>query len=157
MDILAYRPVIEDVLYKLNVASSQKEDLIQEAYLTLLENQEAVEAAKNPGAFARLTVRNRIIDLWRAEGRQIPVESLDDPKIHSKVVRTPAPKSASITADMLSEAMSQLTDEEGEVVYLLHVEGYTIPQVSELVCMSSATVRRRAESGLEKLRKYFEA
>jgi RNA polymerase sigma factor (sigma-70 family) len=156
MDVSQYAPVIANVMRKLHVSLDQKDDMAQECYIKLLERQEELEAAKDANSLAATICKNRIIDLWRSEGSKVPMEQLDDPKVHNRMLRTPAPKPANVTADMLSEAMGQLTDEEGEVVYLLHVEGYTIPQVSELMCMSSATVRRRVEAGLNKLRKYFE-
>lgn len=156
MEITEFQPMIDGVLRKLKVPPQQREDMQQECYLEILENQEKIDGAEYPLGFAEAACRNRIIDLWRKDGRQVPADSLEDPKIQTKAARVPATTLSGVTSDMLSEALGALDAREYQAVLLHHVEGETISDIANVLDVSPRTVDRLLKSGMEKLREYFQ-
>lgn len=155
MDIQQYKPVIDDILRKLKVSKDNKEDMSQECYLELLQNEEQLGEARDPLNYAATLCRNHILELWRNQNRHcLPAESLDDPKIHRKAskISSELPK---LDEELMREAMKTLPDEEVEVVDRLYVEGYSRSEVSAVLGIHTSTVDRRAKSGVEKLKQYF--
>lgn len=155
MDILKYQGVVEDILRKLRVPKEHKEDMSQTCYLELLEKETLLEESDNPLDYAAALCRNRILDVWRSEGRQIPAESLDDPKTHHRATKTPAPL-PKVDEELMREAMKTLTEEESDVVTRLYVEGYHRAEVAAALGIHTSTVDRRMRSGVAKLKSYFE-
>lgn len=155
MELQKYQAVIDGVLRKLKVSPAQKQDMMQECYLILLEKSELVEAADYPLGCAETTCRNRILDIWRKEGRQVPVESLDDFKTAKKAARIQAPL-PKVDEELMREAMLTLSEEETEVITRLYVEGYTRAEIAAVLGIRLHTVDNRAKSGVAKLKKYFE-
>jgi len=155
MDITKYDPVIEDILRKLRVSRDQKEDFTQECYMALLENQSALDEARDPMNYAATLCRNQVIDLFRKKGREIPADSLDDPKVLHKAIRMSAPPLPDLDEEMMREAMKALTDDEWEVVRRLYIEGYSRVEVSAVLGIHANTVDNRARSGVEKLKSHF--
>ena len=155
MEIQEFQPMIDGVLRKLKVPPQQREDMQQECYLEILENQTEIEASEYPLSYAETACRNRIIDLWRKDGRQVPADSLEDPKVLNKALRVPAAVNQ-ITADMLAEALGLLGAKEYQAVLLSHVEGLTIPEIADVLDVSPRTVNNLLKSGMEKLRGYFQ-
>lgn len=154
MDIQKYRPVIDGVLRKLKVSPGQRDDMMQECYMVLLEREGSVETAEYPLGFAETTCRNRILDIWRKEGRQVPIESLDDFKTAKKTSRIPAPL-PKVDEELMREAMKTLTEDELDVITRLYVEGYSRMETATTLGIHTSTVDRRGKSGVEKLKKYF--
>jgi len=157
MDIQKYQAVIDGVLRKLKVPPHQKQDMMQECYLVLLEKEEEIETAHTSSlGMAETACRNRIIDIWRAEGRQVPVESLDDFKTAKKASRIQAPL-PKVDEELMREAMKTLSEEEREVVTRLYVEGYSRAEIAAVLGVHIHTVDNRSRSGVAKLKEYFEA
>jgi len=154
MELAEYQPMIDGILRKLRVPAEQKEDMQQECYVEILTNQEKIEASEFPLSYAETACRNRILDMWRKEGRTVQTDSLDEPKIQGRAEKVPAPVTG-ITRDMLAEALGGLNNREHQAVLLVHVEEYTYAEAAEEMEISVDAIRQLVRSGIGKLREYF--
>jgi RNA polymerase sigma factor (sigma-70 family) len=170
INILEYKPVIDNVLAKLKVKKSQREDMTQECYVALLEKQHHLEHGILLGrgeAYASSICSSRVRDVWRKENQTRPehkekhhlkFDSLSDPRVYRKAIKISIPKEEELeltTAELESGILS-LPFDEYRVVYEIYVQGKTQPQVAKDLGISERTVWDRNQRGIKLLKKYFE-
>jgi RNA polymerase sigma-70 factor (ECF subfamily) len=126
----------------LGLSHSEAEDVLQEAFIALLNLPEPPKAAES---YVFRTVRNRALNfkrsLWRRLARE--VESMRwferDPD------ETPAERAA-------MRSLQNLPQEQREVIVLKIWSRYTFEEIAGLLELSPNTVAGRYRYGLEKLR-----
>ena len=118
MEILKYEKVIQSVLSKLKVDKSQRQDMTQECYIALLEKQEQLTAV-NEGedeAYAQRLCRNKVIDIWRRQQREVRTDSLSNPRTQHKALKVGIPEEG-ITEEQLQQAIRTLPWDEYNVIF----------------------------------------
>jgi RNA polymerase sigma factor (sigma-70 family) len=155
MNLEDFKPTIAGILVKLKVPSAQKEDMAQECYIELLEKQEMVAAADFPYSYAESLCKNRIFDIWRAQERKIPTESLSDPRVLHKAAKVPIYEQFGVSDESMQEALSTLSADELAVVDRLYVQGYSRFETAAVLNIHLNTVDNRVKSAVVKLKIYF--
>lgn len=155
MNLEEFKPTIAGILVKLKVPSAQKEDMAQECYIELLEKQELVEAADYPFSYAESLCKNRIFDVWRAQERKIPTESLSDPRVLHKAAKVPIYEQFGVSDESMQQALDTLSEDERAVIERLYVVGYSRSETAAVLGIHAHTVDNRAKSAVVKLKIYF--
>ena len=169
-DILKYRPVIDDVLINTRARKQDFEDLIQECYLVLIENQEKLEKAGETSPNLAFTICQRHV--WKILSKEkfgvdnfynikhnpptTRFDSLTDPQTYRRAAKVSA---NNVNADQevlkheMEGAITTLPEKEQQVLQLLRIKGWTQEQTARELGVSRDTVVRRSKKGLELLKK----
>lgn len=120
--------------------SVDPDDLVQEALMRTLQKHRLTELDQ-PLAYLRRAVHNLSIDRLRAEGRQ-RTEALGD------VDGIEAQTYPSDLADL-----EGVSEPDRALLYLIHIEGATYAEASEVFDASEAALRQRSSRALMQLRR----
>jgi RNA polymerase sigma factor (sigma-70 family) len=155
MDVLKFKPVIENVMTVMKVKKHQREDVSQECYIALLQASWP-EDVRSENSFAAAICRAQVVDIYRAQGRTIPADSLDDPRNYSKAVKIEIPDGNSVTEHQLNEAVCDLPYEDYQVIHDIFYEGHTEEKTADDLGLTRNAVRHRKNRGIQQLKKHFE-
>ena len=157
IDILQYKPVIASVLGSFNIPRD-KEDMIQECYLALLEKQHHLEKGLAQGLgekYAAVICRSRVIDVLKERSSEPRLNSLSEPRTKHQADKVADLRIKEPSLD-LKDAILGLPPKESRAVYGMYVEGKTDVEMAVEEKVDPRSVRRRREKGLNKLKTYFE-
>ena len=162
IDVTKYEPVITKILSRLKAKRDQKEDLIQECYLALLERQSELGGSDDLDKAATIC-RTRAKEVRRARNQhdvkkenRIKHVSADDPNIARQLAKIAARDEGEISELELHEAISALDVKEQTVINALFVDGLTRQKAAEKLGLTEDAVRWGKKKGIEALKKYFE-
>jgi RNA polymerase sigma factor (sigma-70 family) len=158
--------------YARNAPHDKKQDLTQECYLKILENQEAVADARNPKWFVLTLCRNLVFDSVRGSANQRKEISLSDPgsRIFDKHSRNSIGHRMlfeetnqftkidgfGVSAEDLDEAIKSLPPDQQYVLRCSFFLGRTEKEIMRDLGKSQATVRRIRQAAFAKLRELLE-
>lgn len=126
-------------------------DVLQEVFIKLARQPEALSAARDERAFLIRLAHNAAIDLMRRRGaRREHHEEFGAEQI-TLFAAAADPDEAAFRAE-LSAALSQLPPEQRAVVHLKLWEGLTFEQVAAALDIPPNTAASRYRYGLDKLR-----
>ena len=154
VDVLKFKSVIDDLLLKFRVPKPQQDDLTQECYLVLLEQDWTPK--NDNGAYARIVCRNRLIDLFRKQGAGIKADSLDDPRNFAKAAKISQPEGSTVTEHQLNEAVCDLPYEDYQVIHEIYFEGHTEEQAADELGITLPAVKYRKRRSIKQLKTHFE-
>jgi len=166
IDVLKFQHVIKDVITKTKVPPNKVEDLTQECYLSLIEQQDLIEKARSPEDYAASVCRSKIYQVWKQENDISRVDgknykpdiwflSLSDPKIYQKVAKI-ACQRTDITDEELYSGILQLPLDEAQVIYGIFVEGLKKKDLAEQLGIGIRRLNTRLRRGIKNLKEYFE-
>lgn len=119
------------------------------------KNNKEISPVKNPQAFLFQIARNLIVDYYRRRSRENIVSfnelgNIPDPKDSKKEI--------DMTYDMLriKAAISQLKDEDQELIILRYVNELSIPEISKILNKTENATRVSISRALERLRKIIQ-
>lgn len=123
---------------------SLSEELVQEAFMRALLNQELLEGLKEEQCRAWLyrTVKNLYVDTIRQSRRECVVETIPE-----QVAEAPE-----ITEVEWQELIAALPEEEGLLFTMRYLQGYNSKQLGEFFDMPPGTVRSKLSSARKHLR-----
>ena len=139
--------------YARGASKEQKEDLVQECYLWLLEMETVIEAADSPVDFVYIACANKIIDIFRSErslNNQAPLEEADE-------VRVPAENRFGVSKSDLNRAIEKLTDTQAYVVRCRYFLGQSEEEVAAAMGQTRWVVRRVYKNAIQRLREILGA
>lgn len=125
--------------------TSAAEDAVQDAFVRLATQR---TMPVNPEAWLFKTVRNRALDLRKAESRRKLREANHRP---SEFFTEPSVDG--MDADLAVNALRELPEEEREVIIARIWGGLTLAEIASAYDSSAATAHRRFEAGIARLRK----
>lgn len=126
------------------------EDLVQDAYLSLLEH-EAPDAILNPRAYLYRVTANAAVDLRRKQR----IRELYDGEIEDfDQIGGPAPTPEALSADqqtlrLCMQVLQQLPEIQRHVFLLHRIEGYSHREIAETLNLPRRTVERHCAKALE--------
>lgn len=143
------------------------EELVQSVYKSFLRRFRAEQCAFDTwdslwGYLSLLTVRKCAdrADYHRAARRDLAREralaDLDQDVLHRPLSREPTPFEAAVLAETVESLMSVL-DERDRDILSLHLQGYTIGEVSNALGRAQRTVRRALARIKRRVRRQLEA
>jgi len=133
-------------------------DITQEVFLAAWKARDRFDPSRGPlAAWLVGIAKNKIIDTYRKDGRQVPEARDDD---GSRVSRIPeAQASVEQLADrlMITEALATLPERPRQIVQLAFYQDLTHEQIAEQTQVPLGTVKSDIRRGLARLRRYLEA
>lgn len=156
IDVMKYTGVINDVISQIKVKGPQREDMKQECYVALIEAEIKILASGEDPSYIATICRNKIMDVYRADGRKIKTESLDEPRHMSKATKIEGVTGSGVTDEQLNLALQGLDNEAYKVICLIYIEGKTEQQAGETLGLTKGVVNRRKQNAIRDLKKYFE-
>ncbi len=135
-------------------------DVLQNSLMRLLRTLQNLKPATTRDFFnlAAVHIRRELLDLARHyKGKNwVPL----DAPAREDAFATPQPRAEPVAVQnedfdlwtRFHEAVDQLPVEEREVVGLVFYHGWTQPQIAELFCVDTRTIRRRWSAACERLR-----
>ena len=138
------------VAYRLLGQRQDTEDVVQEGFLTALVKIDTFERGRPFGPWLLRIVANRAINLRKARAlRQT------DPIPDGIASGAESPAEAAQRSELrraLQQALAQLPDEQRWVVELFEIDGFTGPEIAEMLEMAEGTVRWHLHSARQTLR-----
>jgi RNA polymerase sigma factor (sigma-70 family) len=163
-DVTQYAPVIKIALTsriglgKIRLNKTQKEDLTQDCYVALLENQDKLTGPDHEDIALEICqkqVRN-ILRPWTGYSKPPELVSADDPSMARHLERIAAEIEGEVSESELYQAIDSLPGEEQSVIRSLFIEGLTQAKTAEKLGISVDAMRWRQKCGIMKLRQKFE-
>jgi RNA polymerase sigma factor (sigma-70 family) len=161
-DITQYDPVIKQVLTKMKIKRDHREDMAQECYVALLENQDRL------GGDDHLTVasgicQSTIYRILSALGQydtkkenRIRFISSDIPAVAHSLSKIGIEDTGPVSESELYAAIETLNPEDGEAIKATFVNGLTQEKAAEKLNISRRTLCRRQNRGIIALRQKLE-
>jgi len=156
--------------YKLTGSKASAEDLVQELFVTLSPDIQNIEHVRHPRAWLSTILYRLFVKNWRIEKRS-PIVKLQGDQIASESGFGEADSIANAVAPghgphekleqddlrkMLLSAIDKLNKDQQELITLHDAEGYTLPELEQILGIPLGTLKsrlHRARSKLEHLLK----
>ena len=142
--------------YRVLADHHRAEDAVQDSYLKLWRQPELFSAER--GAFRpwflRL-VRNRSLDLMRAEGHEVVPAGSGESVWHELADPSPSPEvlaADEVERDRLASALDLLAAEHRQVIELAYFAGLKQAEIAFRLRIPLGTVKTRIRTGMERLR-----
>lgn len=149
-----YSKIVYSVALRVLRDPSAAEDVLQEIFMQIWRTPESFIATRGSlGAWLAVVSRNRSIDVLR---RRRPMDPVDEMPLAS-----PTNMSSETEHNLLMEkargAIRQLPVEQRRLLEMAYFEGLTHTEIAEATGDPLGTVKTRIRSGLQMLRKEFQA
>ena len=138
------------VAYRLLGQRQDAEDVVQEGFLTALVKIDTFERGRPFGPWLMRIVANRAINLRKARALRHA-----DPIPDGIPSGGESPAEAAQRSELrraLQQALAQLPDEQRWVVELFEIDGFTGPEIAEMLEMAGGTVRWHLHCARQTLR-----
>ena len=109
------------------------------------------------GRLARWHNKNKIVDVYRKEGRQVPEVHDQDGSRVERVPEGRAPIDQLAEKLLVTEALTTLPERPRRILELAFYEDMTHEQIAEQTDIPLGTVKSDIRRGLTRLRSYLEA
>lgn len=138
------------VAYRLLEQQEDAEDLVQEAFMTVLEKIETFQPGRpfGPWFFRILTNRGHNLRARRARRATLPLPAEAE-------ATSPSPADDAARAELrawLDDALARLPERQRLIVQLFEVDGFSGAEIAEMLDMPPATVRWNLHQARKKLR-----
>jgi RNA polymerase sigma factor (sigma-70 family) len=129
-------------------------DLIQDLFIHLWTNREKLGDAPVVKAFLMRSLRNRMIDHFRKEKKNIDIDTVAiKGHDHSKEEELINFENSSALSNNLANAMKTLTDKQREIIHLRYTENLSYEDIGNLLNINYQSVRNLAHRAIVELRK----
>lgn len=115
------------------------EDAVQATFVAIYARWPQVREG-NPGAYARRTLVNTCISVWRSRRRELVTDRLPEQPVAADHLRAE-----------LFDALGQLPDEERAVIALRFLEDLSVRQVAQALELPEGTVKSKTSRALARL------
>lgn len=126
------------------------EDCVSEAFLRAAKIFPKISRLECPKLASLLViiVRNAALDKYRANKREVPLDSPDE--------KTGAFSTDSYTFDSVRSAISELKDEYRDILMLRFVYGYSVKEITQILGISADNAYKRIQRAKAELGKILE-
>lgn len=135
------------VIYNIIKDHDLTQDLMQDAYLKMLDKIEQYQAKTNFYNWLLMISKNLALDTYRREQKLVHYDEVDYDEVLSSNEETPDQK------DQFNRLLSVLTDEEKEIVLLRIVEDMKHKDIAKIVDKPTGTVTWLYQQALDKMKK----
>lgn len=148
-----YAGALYGVLFKMIKEPDVCEDLLQECFVKIWKNAEKYDASKAALYTWLLNItRNYAIDYIRSKRNK---NQQKNQEIDNYVYALESSQKFNPQHIGLNELVRKLPAEQQQIIQLAYFEGYTQQEISEEFDIPLGTVKSRARSALQKLKKLF--
>ena len=133
-------------------------DITQEVFLAAWKARDRFDPSRGPlAAWLVGIAKNKIVDTYRKEGRQVPEARDDDGSRVDRVAEGKAPIDQLADRLLVTEALATLPERPRHIVQLAFFDDLTHEQIAEQTSVPLGTVKSDIRRGLARLRRYLEA
>lgn len=133
-------------------------DITQEVFLAAWRSRDRFDPSRGPlAAWLVGIAKNKIVDAYRKEGRQVPEINDPDGSRVERVSDGRNPLDRLADRLLVTEALESLPERPRNVLELSFFEDLTQEQISERTGVPLGTVKSDVRRGLARLRRYLEA
>ena len=146
--------------YRLTNNQDDAEDLVQDLLLRLYEKKIDLKSIEKPANWLLRSLYHQFIDNYRKKSR-LPIddrESKSDELIESIQGTQEAPHlihEQEISGQKLQEAIQQLNPDQQALISLHDIEGYSLPELSDILELPLGTLKSRLHRARYTLREQF--
>ncbi len=147
-----YKQYLNLMLYTANSIlknQADSEDAVQMAFIRIAKNFDKIEKTicpKTANQFV-IIVRHIAIDIYRKKHREAAVELLEEICEY---------KSNTDLRLEINSAMAQLPQSQRDILYLYHIYGLNVREISKLLRISQAAAYKRIQRAEKQLREIYE-
>ncbi|AUD64789.1 hypothetical protein BK011_03510 [Tenericutes bacterium MZ-XQ] len=135
------------VIYNILKDHSMTQDIMQDAYLKMLDKIDQYQAKTNFYNWLLMISKNLALDTYRREQKLVHYDEVDYDEVLTSHEETPDQK------DQFNRLLSVLTDEEKEIVLLRIVEDMKHKDIAKIVDKPTGTVTWLYQQALDKMKK----
>jgi len=133
-------------------------DITQEVFLAAWRARDRFDPSRGPlAAWLVGIAKNKIVDTYRKDGRQVPEAHDEDGSRIDRVADTRMPIDHLANRLLITEALATLPERPREIVQLAFYNDLTHEQIAEQTSVPLGTVKSDIRRGLARLRRYLEA
>lgn len=137
---------------------AQAADLTQEVFLSAWRARERFDPGRGPlAAWLVGIAKNKIIDAYRKDGRQVDAVRDDDGSRVGRLPDSRQPLDNIADRLLVTEALATLPERPREIVRLAFFDELTHEQIADQTSVPLGTVKSDIRRGLARLRRYLEA
>lgn len=141
--------------YKYTGNGADAEDLLQDLLVHLYSRQKQLHAADNLAAWLARCLYHRFVDLHRQRKRIPGMEDIDSPVIDNALSQSDSGEAAYFHDQILS-AMTQLTSIQRAVLSLHDIDGYTLPELVDILDCPLGTLKSHLHRARKRLKSELE-
>jgi len=153
--------------YRLTGSKESAEDLVQELFVTLSPDNMNIDHVRQPRAWLATILYRLFVKHWRKDKRSPFVAVTGDfntrnqdvasfDPVDNAIDLSPGPQDSLQQAqlkDTLTDALDKLSDDHRVLVTLHDAEGYTLPELEEIMGVPLGTLKSRLHRARDKLEK----
>lgn len=133
-------------------------DITQEVFLSAWKARDGFDPSRGPlAAWLVGIAKNKIVDAYRKEGRQVPEIRDTDGSVVERIPQSRGPIDALADKLLITEALATLPDRPRQIVQMAFYEDLTHDQIAVQANVPLGTVKSDIRRGLARLRRYLEA
>lgn len=133
-------------------------DITQEVFLAAWRSRERFDPSRGPlAAWLVGIAKNKIVDVYRKDGRQVPEINDPDGSQVERVADGRSPVDRLADRLLVTEALNSLPERPREILRLAFFEDLTQEQIADRTGVPLGTVKSDMRRGLARLRRYLEA
>jgi len=142
--------------YRFTGQRDDAEDLVQELLLKLFPRLEEMQAIENLSSWLSRVLYRQFIDHVRRQKRS-PIHYIEDEQAvyetHMSEDAGPADVvNSELTQGLLNDALYKLKEEQRVLILLHDVEGYSLPEINQMLDIPLGTIKSRLSRARNKLR-----
>ncbi|HEX6240750.1 MAG TPA: RNA polymerase sigma factor [Polyangiales bacterium] len=159
--VARYQKPLFTFLVRMNGDRARAEDLLQEAFLRMIEHAETFEGSARLKTWLYRIARNLCIDEMRRQRHRrhasldAEQSSEDERTLHDRIAASAPQSDRTAVSHQLSQSMvsaiGRLPDDQREVFLLRQVHALQFKEIAEITAVSENTVKSRMRYALERL------
>lgn len=152
-DLLVERHIARafSIAYRLLGNREDAEDLVQEAFVAVLERIDTFQPGREFGPWFRRIVVNRAINARKARSRRAMADLPAEVEARGGSPLRAAEQEE--TAMLVRGAMAELPERQRDILRLFELEGFTSAEIADMLEISDGTVRWHLHQARERLRR----
>ena len=128
--------------YRITGNTNDAEDVLQTVFMRLLRRQDAAELIENAGGYLRRAAVNAALDLVRDRqaGKHVSLDAHPTQLAAAAAAAPDRQQEAREMRDLIRCAIAQLAPRAAEIFALHYFEGYSNPEIAQMLGLSTAGV-----------------
>ena len=127
------------------------DDVLQETFLRLARSHKSFTSVENPVAYAFVVARNEALRRQQRQARELRQLSAAD----LFEIAGDDDRQAYETAEMVAQALNEISGEQREVIELKIYSGLTFREIAEVTGLPQGTVATRYRAAIAQLRRFL--
>jgi RNA polymerase sigma-70 factor (ECF subfamily) len=151
----AHHGLVFRTAYRITGNAADAEDVLQTVFLRLARRGTNVDAVENQESYLRRAAINAALDVIRSRQASPTVElpDLEDETAQDDIVRNDAGELVPAIRQALGRALAQLKPRPAEIFALRFLEGFSNPQIAQMLGISQVLVAVIVHRTRQQLRK----